>query len=101
MKLVIGLIIRVLVLCTVVFAIVYAITRALRTRLQNDEIERVADQIARVADEIQKLRSAVQLNRVSSAQYAEAVTRLRAEAERLGLDTSDLPGELPPGPPKE
>lgn len=97
----IGLTIRVLVLCTVVFAIVYAITRALRTRLSDKEIERVADEIARVGDEIQKLRDAVQTNRVSPTQYAETAARLRAEAERLGLDTSDLPGELPLGPPKE
>jgi hypothetical protein len=96
-----GLIIRVLVLCTVVFAVVYALTRALRTRLQNKEIARVAEQVARVADEVEKLRRAVQAGSVSSTEYAASVMRLRADCERLGLDAPDLPGELPPPPRKD
>lgn len=97
----IGLTIRVLVLCTVLFAVVYALTRALRTRLQNKEIARLADEIARVADEMQKLRAAVQAGSVTPSEYAARVTHLRAESERLGLDVPDLPGELPPHTRKE
>lgn len=97
----VGLVIRVLVLCSVVFAVVYAVTRALRTRLQNKEIARAADEIGRVADEIKKLRQLVEHGMVGPDEYAATATRIHETAQRLGLDTPDLPRELPPQKPKD
>jgi uncharacterized membrane protein len=86
---VIGLVIRILVLCSVVFAVVFAITRAMRTRVQSSEA-------TRITDEIKKLRTLLQLGEMDATEYAVIAHRIRKDCKRLGIETPDLPLELPP-----